>query len=164
MCSHLSWESDDAHTVCDDIHLFTQGIPPPVVFDMFEETLSLCENTLLTLTLHLESLQPTTQTVAAATLVNKWPPNTKVTQKSNLSIAGKSGHKNTSTSSTNRMRAKMMSYSRHFRSTSAAKLSEKRESDTQVMTSLDEVRGERVESRYAWIKVVRWESDSDKYR
>ena len=152
--SHLSCENDESQTACDDNHLFTQGIPPPVVFDIFEETLSLCENTLLTLSLPLESLQTKTPTVAAATLVNKRLPNIEVTHRSNKSTAGKSGYNTMSTSSTNQMRAKMMSYSRHFRSTNAEKLCENTESDTQVMSSLDEVRRECVESRHAWIEVV----------
>ena len=50
--------------------LLTQGIPAPLVFEIFDEALSLCENTLLTLTLPLSAFH---HKVAAA-LSNKEPP------------------------------------------------------------------------------------------
>ena len=121
---------------------------------MFEETLTLCENTLLTLSIPLKSLQPKTTAVAAASLTNEGISNAKFPRMSDAVIARRGG--SLPSSSTNQKRARVMAYSRHFGSTEANKLtSEKEENDTQKMTSPGtSVSSDYVASEHSWIEVV----------
>ena len=135
----------------DQPYLSTQGIPAPVVFDILEETISLCENTLLSLKLPLKTLQH--QTTAAPQ-----PTPALQSERTLLHFSGKQTWKSAITGTeaqpaSSSRRNVALAYSRHFSTRRSDQPSqEKKEAVSQEVTSLNGVSGG--ESRHAWIEEI----------
>lgn len=150
--------------------LSIQGIPQPVVFEIYEEALSVCENTVLTLTLPLKDFQ---HKKAAALPDNRLPLQTPpppclppyLPNTCSQHIVRQSGHhtapggcKLNSSLTSNQRRERVVMYSRHFSpacivSNSEQVSQEREEIKLRAVTSLSSTSG--MGSERAWIAAAR---------
>ena len=147
--------------------LFTQGIPRPVVFEIYEEALSVCENTVLTLTLPLKHFQHKRavalpdnrlplQTPPPLCLSPSLPSHQHIQHSGHDTAPG--GCKLNPLPVSNQRRERLVMYSRHFSSTCTTSNSEqlsweRKESESQATMSLSCTAGSR--SEHTWIAAAR---------